>query len=324
MSQEKEIRFNPVAEGIYMVETYYLDRTQFAGCYIVVEGDEAAVIETNTNYAIPMLLGALKQLGLTKDQVKYIILTHIHLDHAGGAGLLMWELPEAELVVHPRGKKHMINPEKLIESVKQVYGEAKYKELYGGIMSIPKERVAVANDGDIFKLEDRELQVFDTPGHAKHHNVIFDKKTDSVFSGDNFGIGYPRMGFGSSRLVFPSTSPTQFEPDKALETYQKIVDLQPKRVLLTHYGPIEDIKGTHQQLKEWIRFAKEIAAKRYAEGLRENQLVAALQDDLRTRFNTVFKEARGTEPTPEEIQWLEMDTNLNAQGIAFYIKKANT
>jgi glyoxylase-like metal-dependent hydrolase (beta-lactamase superfamily II) len=324
MNQEKEIHLTPVAEGIYMVETYYLQRTQFAGCYIVVEGDEAAVVETNTNYAVPMLIGALEQLGIHKNNVKYIILTHIHLDHAGGAGLLMKELPEAQLVVHPRGKKHMINPEKLIESVKHVYGEEQYVKLYGDIMAIPKERVTAANDGDVFKLGGREFQLFDTPGHAKHHHIVFDKKTASVFSGDNFGIGYPRMDFGASRLVFPSTSPTQFEPEKALETYRKIVELKPNRVLLTHYGPIEDIDGVHEQLKEWIRFSKEIAANRYAEGLREGQLVEALQEDLRARFRSVFKEARGSEPTPEEVEWLEMDTDLNGQGIAHYINKLNS
>jgi glyoxylase-like metal-dependent hydrolase (beta-lactamase superfamily II) len=321
---KKEIEFEHVGDGIYVIETYYLNRTGFTACYLMEDKGEVAVIETNTNHAVPFILGTLDQLGLSKEQVKYVILTHIHLDHAGGSGELMKNLPKAELILHPRGRKHIINPEKLIKSVKAVYGEAKYRELYGEIVPVPKERVQIANDADEFRLGSRGLQFFDLRGHAKHHLVVLDKKTRSLFSGDNFGIGYPRLDLGKFRLVFPSTSPTQFEPDKALETYQKIVDLDPSRILLTHYGVLEDIAGTHSQLNSWIEYSVEIAEERYNEGYRENDLTDVLEKDLWMRFETMAADARGQGLTPGEKEWLALDTELNAQGLVDYIHKRHS
>lgn len=321
---KKEIEFEHVGDGIYVIETYYLKRTGFAACFLLEDKGEAAIIETNTNHAVPFILGTLGQLGLSREQVKYVILTHIHLDHAGGTGELMKYLPKAELVLHPRGKKHMIDPEKLIKSVKAVYGETKYKELYGDIVPVPKERVQTANDGDEFRLGSRNLQVFDLRGHAKHHLVVLDKNTRALFSGDNFGIGYPRLDFGKFRLVFASTSPTQFEPDKAVKTYQKIVDLDPSRILLTHYGVLEDIEGTHTQLNSWIEFSVEIAEKGYADGYRNSELANILEKEIWEYFEKIVKDTRGTGLNREEKEWLAMDTELNAQGLVHYIQQRNS
>jgi len=321
---KKEIKFEHVGDGIYVIETYYLNRTGFAACFLMEDKGEVAIIETNTNHAVPFILGTLDQLGFGKEQVKYVILTHIHLDHAGGTGELMRHLPKAELILHPRAKKHMIDPEKLIKSVKEVYGEAKYKELYGEIVPVPKERVQIANDGDQFRLGSRDLQVFDLRGHAKHHLVVLDKNTNALFSGDNFGIGYPRLDFGKSRVVFPSTSPTQFEPGKAVETYQKIVDLEPSRILLTHYGVLEDMKGTQTQLNSWIEFSVDIAEKGYADGYRDSELAAVLEKDIWKYFEKVVKDTRGTGLSREEKEWLAMDTELNAQGLVHYIQQGNS
>ena len=321
---KKVIKFENVGDGIYVIETYYLNRTGFAACFLMEDKGEAAVIETNTNHAVPFILGSLDQLGLSREQVKYVILTHIHLDHAGGTGELMKHLPGAKVILHPRARKHIIDPGKLIESVKAIYGETKYKELYGDILPVPGERVQTANDGDEFRLGSRDLQVFDLRGHAKHHLVVLDKKTGAVFSGDNFGIGYPRLDFGNFRLVFPSTSPTQFEPDKALETYRKIVDLEPSRILLTHYGVLEDIEGTHTQLKSWIEFSVRAAEKGYAEGYRDNELADILEREIWTYFEKIVKDTRGTGLNREEKEWLAMDTELNAQGLVHYIQPRNS
>lgn len=323
---KKEIKFEHVGDNIYVIETYYLNRTGFAACYLMEDKGEVAIIETNTNHAVPFILGTLGQLGFGKEQVKYVILTHIHLDHAGGSGELMRHLPKAELILHPRARKHMIDPEKLINSAKEVYGPAKYKELYGDIVPVPKERVQTANDGDEFRLGSRDLQVFHLRGHAKHHLVVLDKNTRTLFSGDNFGIGYPRLDFGKFRLVFPSTSPTQFEPDKAVETYQKIVALGTSRILLTHYGVLEreDTAGTHSQLNSWIEFSVEIAGKGYAEGYRDSELVDILQEEIWKHFDKIVKDSRGTGLSREEKEWLDVDTQINAQGLVHYIQQRNS
>lgn len=315
--------YEKVGDGIYVIETNYLSRRKFACCYLIEENGEAAIIETNTNYAVPYILDTLEKVGIERNKVKYVILTHIHLDHAGGTGELMRHLPEARLVVHPRGKKHMIDPEKLIESVKEVYGIDRYKEMYGEIQPVPKEKVIAANDGDSISLGARQLQFFDTPGHAKHHMIIFDRKTMSVFSGDNFGIGYPRMIFDKTRLLFPSTSPTQFEPDKALETYQKIMSLNPSQVLLTHWGPVTDLQDGLKQLHSWLEFMVDIAKKHFDEGYRDKELNDILRLDIENRFKDIILSVRGQAATDEEMEWLAMDSELNAQGLALYISKPN-
>ena len=321
MNSKKEIKIEHITGGIYQIETHYLHQEGIASCYLIEDNGELAFVETNTNYAVPYLLGAVEKLGFTPENVKYVILTHIHLDHAGGAGLLMSKLPHAELVVHARGRKHMINPEKLIEGVKAVYGEKKYKELYGDILPIPKTRVKTADGADSLMLGKRKLDFIDSPGHAKHHMFVFDNLTKSIFSGDSFGIGYPRFAYEHFRLYFPSTSPVQFEPDRSLETYRKITDLNPARVLLTHYGCIEDIAGAHDQLKAWIDFSAETAAKRYDEGYRKTELYRILYKDIDARFEQVIRDGRGSGPTPEEKDFLFLDSDLNAQGLALYIEK---
>ncbi len=310
-----------VTDGIYQIETFYLEEEGIAACYLIEDNGEIAFFETNTNHAVPFLLEAVKSLGFKPEQVKYVIVSHIHLDHAGGTGLLMKQLPLAELVVHARGRKHMINPEKLIEGVKQIYGEKKYKKLYGEILPIDKERVRSVLGTDTIILGNRSMDLYDSPGHAKHHMFVFDRKTQSVLSGDAFGIGYPRLAFDNFRLVFPSTSPVQFEPDRSLETYQKIMDLNPSRVLLTHFGSIEDTANAHEQLKDWIAFSIEIAEKRYSKGYRENELYDILYKDITGRFEQIIEEARGTGLTPEEKEFLFLDSDLNAQGLAHYKKK---
>ena len=324
MELKKELQTKEVAEGIHQVETHYLNREKFACCYLLEDGGEAAVIETNTNNAVPYILAAIDKAGLDRKQVKYVIVTHIHLDHAGGSGELLRHLPEAKFVLHPRGKRHMINPEKLIESVKQVYGEEKYREYYGEIVPVEKNRVITVEDGDTVTVGGRELLMLDTPGHARHHIIIFDKKTRSVFSGDAFGIGYPRYYPEKPGLVFPSTSPTQFDPETALETLGRILDLEPERVLRTHFGSIENIAGNVRALSDWIEFAVDIANKRYNEGLRDEKLAAALEQDIWAQYEKKLKNEAGTDMDEDEREFLFIDAGLNAQGLAHYITKLNS
>ena len=321
MTVKKELKIEHIDDGIYNIETHYLNQEGIASCYLIEDKGELAFVETNTNYAVPYLLGAVEKLGFTLEQVKYVIVTHIHLDHAGGAGLLVSKLPRAKLLVHPRGRKHMIDPGKLIEGVKAVYGEKKYKKLYGDILPIPKERVRAVENAEVLTLGERELAFIDSPGHAKHHMFVFDKLTKSIFSGDAFGIGYPRFAFENFRLYFPSTSPVQFDPDRSIETYGKIVDLDPTRVLLTHYGSIEDIAGAHAQLNAWITFSAQTAAKRYDEGYREKELYEILYNDIVARFDRILRDSRGSGLTPGEKDFLFLDSDLNAQGLALYIEK---
>jgi glyoxylase-like metal-dependent hydrolase (beta-lactamase superfamily II) len=319
MVQDKELILRPVVSGLYEMDSQYLDWASFAACYILEKDGEIAIIETNTNHAVPLFLRSLELLGLRPEQVKYVIVTHIHLDHAGGAGKLISLLPHARLVVHPRGARHMIDPERLISSVKQVYGEEKYRKLYGEIMPVPEQRLQVAKDGDRLNLGQGHLRIMETPGHARHHFVVFDPDTKSLFSGDSFGIGYPRFRSGNSLWIFPSTAPVQFDPEWTKKSFKSIVDLKPDRILLTHFGSLEDIRAAHQQLNDWIDYMVERADFLVQSNPDAADLTARLADDFWTHADSSLKQFRGQGLTDEDREFLKLDIDLNARGVAHYI-----
>ncbi len=310
-----------ISDGIYLIDTEYLDRKGYAASYIIIDNNEVAIIETNTNFAIPKILKGLQLLNIDKKQVKHIILTHIHLDHAGGAGLLMNKLPNAKLILHQRGERHMISPEKLIESVKYVYGEDEYKKMYGDILPIEKDKIYAVSEDENFYLGKRELYIFESLGHAKHHISIFDKKTKTLFTGDSFGIGYKNFKFDDEQIVFPSSSPTQFDPEKAIATINKSIELEPDNICLTHFGTIKNINSVAEQLKSWIHFLTKEGTQLYNSGLRENQLSEQLEKLIYSRFENIIREHRLTGLTEIEKALLEIDFKLNSQGVALYIKQ---
>jgi len=312
-----------VSDNIYLTDTLYLGREKFAASYFIEDGGEIAIVETNTNYAIPRILNAVLNSGFKLSQVKYVILTHIHLDHAGGAGLIMKELPDAELIVHPRGARHMISPEKLIESVKSVYGEKEYKDLYGDIIGVPKGKVISLTGGESISVGKRKLTMIDAPGHAKHHNIIYDELSGSVFSGDAFGIGYPRFRYEKGPLIFPSTSPVQFDPLSAAHTYKMITDLNPARILLTHFGSVENIGEIYSQLLGWIDYTVEYSSKRFSEGHGIDDLGKKLSEDLWRNFEERAVELTGESLSDEERDFLSLDADLNGKGAAVYITRKN-
>lgn len=314
------VQFRDFGNGIFLVDTHYLGQPEFAGCYIMESRGEVAVIESNTNHGISYILKTLQALDYKTSQVKYVILSHIHLDHAGGAGLLMQKFPEATLLLHSRGVRHMVDPQKLITSVMQVYGEEQYRVMYGDIQPVPETRIQPAGEGDEILLGRRALKIFDAPGHAKHHIFIYDALSGSVFSGDSFGIGYPKFSFGDSRLLFPSTSPTQFDPKAAMETYQKIMLLNPRQILLTHFGTFDQIDNGFKQLSSWIDYSVNIAGAHYEDGFRGEELTGRLVSDLWVKMNDDVVSLRESELTPEEREFLKIDVEINAQGLAHYIE----
>ncbi len=323
MNISAECNSEVIPDGIYLVDTLYLGIERFAASYFLEDSGEIAVIETNTNHAIPRILNAVKNAGFSTASIKYIILTHIHLDHAGGAGLIMKELPDAQLVVHPRGARHMISPEILIESVKQVYGEDEYRKLYGEIISIPKERVISITGGESVMVGSRELKMIESPGHAKHHNVVYDEFSGSVFSGDAFGIGYPRFRYNKGELIFPSTSPVQFDPKSSLSTFKMIKELDPVRILLTHFGSIENVTEVYEQLGILINSIEIAASQRYSEGLRGDDLNEALTIDIWKMFEKRILEIRESNLSEDEKKHLFFDADLNGKGAAVYITRKN-
>ena len=193
--------------------------------------------------------------------MSYVIPTHVHLDHAGGAGLLMMQCQNAALVVHPRGARHLIDPSKLVAGAKAVYGENKFKEYYGEIFPIDANRVIQADDNFILDFDGRELRFIDTPGHARHHFCIWDKATKSMFTGDTFGISYRDLDHQDELYILPSTSPVQFDPEALIQSINRIMEFKPERVCLTHFSAIKPTKKATNKLIESIHFVSNLAIK---------------------------------------------------------------
>lgn len=251
-------RYQHLGDGIYCIDTA-LYRPGMAACYLVREGDAVAFVDTGTYHTVPLLLEVLANLGLGAENVRYVIPTHVHLDHAGGAGELMAHCPNATLVVHPKGAPHMIDPSRLQAGATAVYGEAGFAKDYGKLIPIPEQRVLSAADGQVFDLHGRGLVFYDTPGHANHHGCIFDQSTRKCFTGDTFGISYREFDTEQGAWLFAPTTPVAFSPDEWLRSLERLEALQPRAMLLTHYGEVTDLERLFAMLRRSIQGLAQLA-----------------------------------------------------------------
>jgi len=307
------------ADGISAFDAHY-ERPLLAAIHMVVEDGRCAIIDTAHNGAIPHVLDALRAKGIAPEAVDYVVLTHIHLDHAGGAGQLMRRLPAARLVVHPRGARHMRDPAKLIEGVYAVYGEENGKRMYGEILPIPGERIIEAPDGSAVQLgaHGRTLTFIDTAGHARHHNAIHDSRSGHVFTGDTFGLSYREFDVAGRPSIFPTTSPVQFEPDAAHASVDAIVARQPGALYLTHYAQVGDVARLGADMHRLIDAHAAVARRERdapADAARHARIKAAIIDMVRA-------EARlqgWTVPESKVFEVLGMDIELNALGLGSWI-----
>ena len=249
----------PLGHGVFLVDTLYL-RPGLAASHLVVDDGRAAFVDTGAGPAAPRLLAALDELGIAREQVDYLFLTHVHLDHAGGAGQLIKALPNARAVLHPRGAPHLIDPTRLIAGSIAVYGEAAYRELYGELVPIPAERVIVVEDGQRLRLGHRTFEFIDAPGHARHHHCPIDLDHREIYSGDNFGICYREFDTERGPFMLPTTTPVQFEPDVLHATIDRLMSYRPARIYQTHFGPVTDLErlaaDLHAALRELVRIAR--------------------------------------------------------------------
>jgi len=300
--------------GITAVDTEY-ERPLHDASHLVVEHGRAAFIDTGVNRSVPLLLDALARLGLEPGDVDYVFLTHIHLDHAGGAGSLMRELPNAHAVLHPRGARHMVDPSRLVAGTEAVYGKAKAREAYGEIVPIPEARIRIANDGDRFELGGRPLQALHTEGHARHHYVLSDPASRGVFTGDSFGVSYRELDTANGEIVFPTTTPVHFDPEAAHAAVDRILSLHPERLYLTHYSQVAEPERLGLQMHAGIDAYVAIAVAH--EGLpdRSERIRAGLRQYFEARLDEHGYD--GGRAAVDAV--LGMDVELNAQGLEFWL-----
>ncbi|NJD26388.1 MAG: MBL fold metallo-hydrolase [Betaproteobacteria bacterium] len=301
--------------GIYAFDSCYV-RPILAAIHMVVEAGRVAFVDTGTNDSLPNALEALSRLGLSPDAVDYVILTHIHLDHAGGAGAMMAAFPNARLVVHPRGVRHMAEPARLVAGVTAVYGEDYVRRMYGEIQPIAAERIIAAPGGLVLSLAGRELLCLDTPGHARHHICIVDRRTGGIFSGDLFGLSYREHDVDGRPFIFPTTTPTQFEPEAMHASIDHLLSFAPEAIYLTHYSRVGDVEqlgaDLHRRLDAMIALAE--AAPGTGEE-RHRALKAFLTGYL-------VGELRGhgcSLPVATSLGIWDTDLELNAQGLEVWL-----
>lgn len=309
-----------LGHGIYAIDTGF-QRPRFDAAYLMVEQGRAAFIDTGTNHAVPRLLAALTALGLRPEDVDWVIPTHVHLDHAGGVGLLMQQLPRARALVHPRGLKHLIDPKALWLGALAVYGEEEMQRSYGKLVAVDPARVEASEDDQVIALAGRPLLLIDAPGHARHHHVIWDQRSRGWFTGDSFGLSYREFDIDGHPEIIPTTTPVQFEPEPLKATVMRMLGYEPLAMYLTHYGRVG---GSVAQVRQLAGLMLDALAGMtvLATSLRDapdrhERLRAGLADLYLSRLLQ-----RGwAGDVAQAREWLAMDAELNAQGLGVWLDR---
>ena len=313
----RQARAVPHDPSIHTIDTGF-QRANFDAAYLIVEHGRAAFVDCGTGLAVPRMLQALADAGLQPDAVDWLLLTHVHLDHAGGAGLLMRQLPNARAVLHPRGAPHMIDPTRLIAGATAVYGAEEIARSYGQIEAVDAARIVVADDGHRIDLAGRELVLLHTPGHAQHHYCVWDARSRSWFTGDTFGLSYREMDSARGAFILPTSSPVQFDPEALKTSIQRMLSFGPDAMFLTHYGRVDDVPKLAADLIEQIDAMAAIGRQLDARPDRHRCLLAALRELYVERAI-----AHGCPMDEAAIaDALAMDIELNAQGLACWLDRA--
>lgn len=305
-----------LTHGIFVVDTGFV-RPRFDASYLMVENGRAAFIDTGPNNAVPRLLAALQAQGLDLGDVDFVIPTHVHLDHAGGTGLLMQHVPNARLLIHPRGARHMIDPTVLMEGVRAVYGQEVADRDYGELQPVPEHRVVTTSDGMVVELGGRPLRFMDTPGHAKHHHCIWDEASRGWFTGDTFGITYPELHTRNGPYVVPATAPVQFDPEALHESVARLLREKPTYMYLTHYGAVTEPE------KLAVQFLAQVDAMANTARALANE--PGRHEKLKRAFADIYLQElrRSGSMHPESFlrDILATDIELNAQGLGAWLNK---
>lgn len=302
-------------ERIFLIDGFDMGESERTGTYVIDE-QELTIIETGPSPSVKHVKSGMESLGFSLDQVKYIIVTHIHLDHAGGAGLLLKDCPNARIVVHPKGIRHLEEPERLIAGAKAVYGE-KFEELFDPIIPILHERMIIKNDGDILKIGTTcILKFFDTPGHSNHHFSIYDPISNGMFTGDTVGVRYEQLISDGVTFFLPSTSPNQFNPAAMHRAIELFVQMDLQYIYYGHFGVTNSPKEALSQVSMWLNIFMTEAEAVYAE--------AKGYDELANRLDKLVKEHlknQGISESHDVFRLIKLDLEVSSMGMMDYLAK---
>jgi hydroxyacylglutathione hydrolase len=301
--------------GICAVDSVYDRRLQTA-IHLLLEGGRAAIIDTGTAHAVPQVMAALRAQGVAPEQVDYVILTHVHLDHAGAAGQLMARLPNARLTVHPRGARHIVDPSRLLAATVAIYGAEQTRRIYGEILPVARERVIETPEGSTLRLAGRELLFLDAPGHARHHVVVRDGKTGHIFAGDTFGLSYRELDRDGRQFSFPTTSPSQFDPPALHRSIDRMLSFRPEALYVAHFGRLTNLTVLAADLHRLIDAHAELAERHRRAGAERKRL---LMEGV-SALVLAERERQGWRlPSEKVLEVFALDIELNAQGLESWL-----
>jgi glyoxylase-like metal-dependent hydrolase (beta-lactamase superfamily II) len=299
-----------VAAGVTAIDTFMGGRERYTAAYLL-HADEPTLVETGPGTSVEPVARALDALGIAPDALAHIVLTHIHLDHAGGVGALAARFPRATVWVHERGARHLADPTRLVDSATRVYGEERMTWLFGPVEPVPGDRLKVLQDRQALDIGGRSLLALDTPGHASHHLALVDSSTGVVFAGDALGIHVPDLP-----VLRPATPPPDFDLELAVASIERIREVASATLLFAHFGPIADVDRTCdlavRRLNEWTDAVRR--AMRSTMDL--DEIVEVLSRDA-ARETITGAEAQLDLDRLETLAGIRM----NASGIARYLTK---
>lgn len=295
-------------DGVLILDTHHMGRSNVVATYVLL-GDEPALVDPGPASTLPNLEAALAQHDLSLGEIRHVVLTHIHLDHAGATGLILEHNPAARVHVHAKGAPHLVDPSRLVSSAGQLWGD-QLETLWGRTIPVPTEAINTLNGGERLSLSGRVLRAYNAPGHAKHHLVWYDEKSGSAFVGDNTGVRLPHV-----RFTRPATPPPDVDLAAWQTTIDLITDLAPKWLMLTHFGAFDDVEFHLADFRERLL--------RWGATVRDGLSSAASEAEQSAAFAAQAEhEADGL--SPAELTALNQqsgDPHLSWLGLARYWQK---
>ncbi|HUF58228.1 MAG TPA: MBL fold metallo-hydrolase [Actinomycetota bacterium] len=312
--QERPPVVFPVADGITAIDTFMGGRARYTAAYLL-DAVEPTLVETGPGTSVEPVAAALGTLGMTTDELAHIVLTHIHLDHAGGVGQLAARFPSATVWVHERGAPHLVDPSRLVASTARVWGEQEMRELFGPTQPVDQGRVRSLHDADVIRMGDRGLRVLETPGHASHHVALVDSRTGATFTGDALGIHVPDLP-----VLRPATPPPEFDLERYVDSIERIRDAARSVLLFAHFGPLPDVAATCDLAIRRVRDWAAVVEKALRETADPEELTARLEAAALADIDTGAEATLDLAMLEDRLRLLS-SIKMNAQGLARYWQK---
>ena len=304
-----------ISPRISLIDGFDLGLKERTGTYVIQE-EKITLVESGQSPSVPHILKGLETLSILPEQVEYLIVTHIHLDHAGGAGLLLNKCPNAKLIVHPKGARHLIDPSRLIAGAQAVYQE-KFDTLFQPILPVEEDRLIIMNDLDTLEIGPScNLTFYDTPGHATHHFSILDPVSNGIFTGDTLGVHYESLAQDGIHFVLPSTSPNQFNPEAMIASLERIQSLQVNTIFFGHYSASHQPLKVFEQIQVWLERFVSIGRDVFEKNGTVQQLSHLLLSSIQNELDEL--NVSRNHPVYDHIQ---LDLQICSMGILDYLRK---